>query len=63
MAQTANGTTLVIMNNRKGIFRMNDYFIAVVDDDQHIRNLVEAYLVKENFRTIGLSSAEEAWML
>ncbi|MEK3868825.1 MULTISPECIES: response regulator transcription factor [unclassified Paenibacillus] len=42
---------------------MNDYFIAVVDDDQHIRNLVEAYLVKENFRTIGLSSAEEAWML
>ncbi|GJM81257.1 response regulator transcription factor [Paenibacillus timonensis] len=42
---------------------MNDYFIAVVDDDQHIRNLVEAYLVKENFRTIGLSSAEEAWVL
>ncbi|WP_178021397.1 response regulator transcription factor [uncultured Paenibacillus sp.] len=42
---------------------MNDYFIAVVDDDQHIRNLVEAYLVKENFRTIGLSSAEEAWAL
>ena len=40
---------------------MNDYFIAVVDDDQHIRNLVEAYLVKEGFRTIGLSSAEEAW--
>lgn len=42
---------------------MNDYFIAVVDDDQHIRNLVEAYLLKENFRTIGLSSAEEAWAL
>ncbi len=42
---------------------MNNYFIAVVDDDQHIRNLVEAYLVKENFRTIGLSSAEEALTL
>jgi two-component system response regulator CssR len=42
---------------------MEDYFIAVVDDDLHIRNLVEAYLAKENFRTIGLSSAEEAWML
>ncbi|GGA43474.1 response regulator transcription factor [Paenibacillus physcomitrellae] len=42
---------------------MDDYFIAVVDDDQHIRNLVEAYLIKESFRTIGLSSAEEAWEL
>ncbi|ANS76070.1 two-component system response regulator [Paenibacillus yonginensis] len=42
---------------------MEDYFIAVVDDDQHIRNLVEAYLIKANFRTIGLSSAEEAWTL
>lgn len=42
---------------------MNPYFIAVVDDDQHIRNLVEAYLLKENFRTVGLSTAEEAWTL
>jgi len=40
-----------------------DYLIAVVDDDQHIRNLVEAYLIKENYQTIGLGSAEEAWAL
>ncbi|MGE7989343.1 response regulator transcription factor [Lysinibacillus fusiformis] len=40
-----------------------NYFIAVVDDDQHIRNLVEAYLQKENYRTVGLGSAEEAWTL
>lgn len=39
---------------------MNNYLIAVVDDDLHIRNLVEAYLQKENFRTVGLESAEEA---
>lgn len=39
---------------------MHNYFIAVVDDDLHIRNLVEAYLQKENFRTVGLESAEEA---
>ncbi|MCM3494305.1 MULTISPECIES: response regulator transcription factor [Paenibacillus] len=37
--------------------------IAVVDDDQHIRNLVEAYLRKENYRTVGLGTAEEAWEL
>ncbi|WP_238652902.1 response regulator transcription factor [Paenibacillus piscarius] len=37
--------------------------IAVVDDDENIRNLVQAYLHKENFRTIGLGSAEEAWEL
>lgn len=41
----------------------NSYLIAIVDDDQHIRNLVEAYLLKENYRTIGLGSAEEAWTL
>lgn len=41
----------------------NNYLIAVVDDDQHIRNLVEAYLQKENYRTVGLGSAEEAWTL
>ncbi|GAB6991982.1 response regulator transcription factor [Paenibacillus pini] len=39
------------------------YLIAVVDDDLNIRNLVEAYLQKENYRTIGLGSAEEAWSL
>ncbi|RXZ81363.1 DNA-binding response regulator [Paenibacillaceae bacterium] len=42
---------------------MNSYCIAVVDDDQHIRELVEAYLRKENYRTVGLSTAEEAWQL
>lgn len=41
----------------------NPYLIAVVDDDEHIRNLVEAYLQKENYHTIGLGSAEEAWTL
>jgi two-component system response regulator CssR len=39
---------------------MNDYLIAVVDDDRNIRELVEAYLKKENYRTVGLESAEEA---
>ncbi|MEF3304390.1 response regulator transcription factor [Paenibacillus sp. GYB003] len=42
---------------------MNDYCVAVVDDDRHIRELVQAYLRKEQFRTVGLSSAEEAWEL
>ncbi|OAB27055.1 DNA-binding response regulator [Paenibacillus macquariensis subsp. defensor] len=41
----------------------NNYLIAIVDDDLHIRNLVEAYLLKENYQTIGLGSAEEAWTL
>lgn len=41
----------------------NKYLIAVVDDDENIRNLVEAYLKKENYQTIGLGSAEEAWDL
>ncbi|QJD82510.1 response regulator transcription factor [Cohnella herbarum] len=39
---------------------MNNYLIAVVDDDRNIRELVEAYLSKENYRTVGLESAEEA---
>ncbi|REK77556.1 response regulator transcription factor [Paenibacillus paeoniae] len=39
---------------------MSSYRIAVVDDDLHIRNLVEAYLVREDFETIGLATAEEA---
>ena len=42
---------------------MNEYCIAIVDDDQHIRELVQAYLQKENFRTVGLATAEEAWEL
>ncbi|OAB42239.1 response regulator transcription factor [Paenibacillus glacialis] len=41
----------------------NNYLIAIVDDDLHIRNLVEAYLLKENYQTISLGSAEEAWTL
>ncbi|WP_136607769.1 response regulator transcription factor [Paenibacillus dokdonensis] len=41
----------------------NNYLIAVVDDDLNIRNLVEAFLQKENYRTVGLGSAEEAWEL
>lgn len=38
-----------------------NYLIAVVDDDQHIRNLVEAYLRKEGYKTVGLGTAEEGW--
>lgn len=38
-----------------------NYLIAVIDDDQHIRNLVEAYLRKEGYRTVGLGTAEEGW--
>lgn len=34
--------------------------IAIVDDDPRIRDLVEAYLLKENYRTAALGSAEEA---
>jgi len=41
----------------------NNYLVAIVDDDLHIRNLVEAYLIKENYQTIGLGSAEDAWTL
>lgn len=37
--------------------------IAVVDDDQHIRELIEAYLRRENYLTVPLSSAEEALIL
>lgn len=41
----------------------SNYLIAIIDDDQHIRELVEAYLQKANYRTIGLETAEEAWTL
>jgi two-component system, OmpR family, response regulator CssR len=42
---------------------MKQQLIAVVDDDFNIRQLVEAYLQKEGFTTVGLGSAEEAWEL
>ncbi|HJV47307.1 MAG TPA: response regulator transcription factor [Bacillota bacterium] len=41
---------------------MNKQLIAVVDDDDNIRQLVEAYLQKEGFQTAGLGSAEDAWV-
>jgi two-component system response regulator CssR len=50
-------------NNLEVTEMNNPYLIAVVDDDEHIRHLVEAYLQKENYRTIGLGTAEEAWIL
>lgn len=42
---------------------MKSYQIAIVDDDVQIRNIVEAYLQKEGYRTLPLASAEEAWDL
>ncbi|MBP1995723.1 response regulator transcription factor [Paenibacillus eucommiae] len=42
---------------------MKSYQIAVVDDDAQIREIVEAYLHKEGYRTITLSTAEAAWEL
>ncbi|MCM3747480.1 response regulator transcription factor [Paenibacillus pasadenensis] len=39
---------------------MNGYAVAVVDDDAKIREIVEAYLQKDGYQTIGLSNAEEA---
>ena len=43
---------------RRSIYMNQNYLIAVVDDDQHIRNLVEAYLRKEGYKTVGLGTAE-----
>lgn len=42
---------------------MKPYRIAVVDDDVNIRQIVEAYLRKEGYETIGMESAEEALQL
>lgn len=42
---------------------MNAFFIAVVDDDSNIRDIVEAYLRREGYRTAGVPSAEAAWEL
>ncbi len=39
---------------------MKPYRVAVVDDDSNIRQIVEAYLRKEGYETIGLVSAEQA---
>jgi len=40
---------------------MKSYQIAIVDDDEQIREIVEAYLHKEGYNTITLSTAEAAW--
>src|ERR1700730_9824121 len=39
---------------------MSTYKIAIVEDDLNIRDIVESYLIKEGYETIGLESAEEA---
>ncbi|GGG66943.1 response regulator transcription factor [Paenibacillus radicis (ex Gao et al. 2016)] len=41
----------------------NNFRIAIVDDDQHIRHLVEVYLKREGYETIAMESAEDAWEL
>ncbi len=42
---------------------MNAYQIAVVDDDVQIREIVEAYMQKEGYRTVSFPSVEAAWEL
>ncbi|MGE7613652.1 MULTISPECIES: response regulator transcription factor [unclassified Paenibacillus] len=42
---------------------MKNYQIAIVEDDCHIRDIVENYLQKEGYSTLSLGSAEEALML
>lgn len=42
---------------------MKEHVIAVVDDDDNIRQIVEAYLQKEGYRTVSLATAETAWEL
>ncbi len=37
--------------------------VGIVEDDQHIRELVEAYLQKEGYETVTLDTAEKAWDL
>lgn len=39
---------------------MKTLHIAIVDDDIHIRQIVEAYLKKEGYVTTAVESAEEA---
>lgn len=54
---------LLFVDHMFGGIRMKSYQIAVVDDDVQIREIVEAYLQKEGYRTIPLRTAEEAWEL
>ncbi len=42
---------------------MNAYQIAGVDDDVQIREIVEAYMQKEGYRTVSFPSVEAAWEL
>ncbi|OBZ09536.1 DNA-binding response regulator [Bacillus sp. FJAT-27264] len=42
---------------------MKSYQIAIVDDDAQIQEIVAAYLYKEGYGTMTLSTAEEAWEL
>jgi two-component system response regulator CssR len=42
---------------------MKAYQIAIVDDDSNIRQIVEAYLQKEGYRTVALETAEDALRL
>jgi two-component system response regulator CssR len=42
---------------------MKYYQVAIVDDDAQIREIVEAYLHKDGYRTVTLSTAEDAWEL
>lgn len=46
-----------------GEIALNYYQIAIVDDDANIRQIVEAYLQKEGYETIGLETAEQALSL
>lgn len=65
MAFSIGGPPVGILEEeeREDLNMNNQYTIAVVDDDTNIRLLVEAFLQKENYRTVGLASAEEAWEL
>jgi two-component system, OmpR family, response regulator CssR len=40
--------------------KMSTNRIAIVEDDMNIRDIVESYLLKEGYETIGVDSAEEA---
>lgn len=42
---------------------MSNHLIAIVEDDDNIRQIVEAYLQKDGYRTAGVGSAEEAFRL
>ncbi len=61
----AKNTSLIVLVGygvKKGCAecKMSTPTIAIVEDDTNIRNLVESYLLKEGYETIGLVSAEEA---